>query len=366
MSTGKTQNSSSVIDVAESRGGGVGGWWRRVRQQKLVGWAPRPSLASVLGYYASVSCLLLALGGLQYAYNGKVVSLAVRYDGTVPGQNCSEQYEYMRQHGDRGVPVNVTITVPRRMEAPIYVFYFLGRFIPGHKRFQRSRDDEQIAGNRNQMQRPLAACQPQAFVGSEGNGRNEQLPNDGAITPCGLIGWSQFNDTFRMPGFPIEDTDIAWKTDRDFLFGDVESVNYNRNTTLRGGATTTKLLSESERLIVWFRVSAFPDPTYRWGTIQQDLEPGTYELQIENRYNTYGFCGKKELILSTNTWNGGPKQLLSVLYLLVGSLFSWTFILFMIAFFGFRRRQLGDFADLSWNKADMRAMREAHGDAGSP
>jgi hypothetical protein len=172
----------------------------------------------------------------------------------------------------------------------------------------------------------------QAFVGSEGNGRNEQLPNDGAITPCGLIGWSQFNDTFRMPGFPvtslipsatttpvprhpiqlskgqiigqnlkgqknsfqfrvvtavdgamawqIEDTDIAWKTDRDFLFGDVESVNYNRNTTLRGGATTTKLLSESERLIVWFRVSAFPDPTYRWGTIQQDLEPGTYELQV--------------------------------------------------------------------------------------
>lgn len=39
---------------------------------------------------------------------------------------------------------------------------------------------------------------PQAFFGSDTNERNSGLPNNGAITPCGLIGWSQFNDTFAL------------------------------------------------------------------------------------------------------------------------------------------------------------------------
>jgi len=324
-----------------------------------VGWSPRPSLASVLGFYATVSCLLLALGGLQFAYNSEVATATVRYDGTAPGDNCTAQYEYMRAHGEEGVNATMTLRVTKRMKAPVYVFYFLGRFIPGHKRFQRSRDDEQLAGSTAQIQSPLAACQPQAYLGSDTTERNESLPNSGAITPCGLIGWSQFNDTFQISGMEIDQERIAWRSDRNYLFGDVPAVNYNQNATLRGGGTTDKNLSMSEHLIVWYRVSAFPDPNYRWGTIHQDLQPGTYELQVQNRYNTYGFCGEKHLILSTNTWNGGPKQLLAILYLLVGSLFTWTFILFAVGFFGFRRRRLGDLTNLSWNRADMQAMQRA-------
>lgn len=62
MPAPKTHNSNVPLEMAEPQGGGLKGWWRRVCQQKLVGWSPRPSLASVLGFYATVSCLLLALG----------------------------------------------------------------------------------------------------------------------------------------------------------------------------------------------------------------------------------------------------------------------------------------------------------------
>ena len=39
----------------------------RVCQQKMHGWAPRPSIATVLCYYIAASSLLLALGAARSA-----------------------------------------------------------------------------------------------------------------------------------------------------------------------------------------------------------------------------------------------------------------------------------------------------------
>ena len=81
----------------------------------------------------------------------------------------------------------------------------------------------------------------------------------------------------------ISEEGIAWPTDKKYLFGDVPAVNYNINASLRGGNTTEQLLSESEHLMVWFRTSSKPTIVYRWGTIEQDLEPGSYKLKVRGR-----------------------------------------------------------------------------------
>jgi hypothetical protein len=71
----------------------------------------------------------------------------------------------------------------------IYVYYELNKFYQNHKRYVRSRDDNQLAKGGTGS----AECAPQQYV----NGTlDPSLPHDGAINPCGLIAWSFFNDSF--------------------------------------------------------------------------------------------------------------------------------------------------------------------------
>lgn len=54
----------------------------------------------------------------------------------------------------------------------------------------RSRKDAQLNKNVNAS----SVCNPQGFLAD--NQLDPGLPFDGDILPCGLIAWSQFNDTF--------------------------------------------------------------------------------------------------------------------------------------------------------------------------
>jgi len=294
-------------------------------------------------------------GGLQLVYKNEAKTRYIRYDHTVPGDTCRDREASLLAAGGEGVLVEIEFNLPTLLRSPVYVFFQIEDYVSGHKRFQRSRDNRQIAGEASSIRDPVPACRPQAYLGSDSESRSPDLPNGGAIAPCGLIGWSQFNDSFKIHNasgpFKISEEGIAWASDREYLFGDYEAVNYNTVPALRGGATAAGKLSDAEHLIVWFRPSAKSDITYRWGTILEDLGPGNYNLTVQNRYNTYGFCARKSLVLSTNTWDGGSHKFLSIVYLFVGSLYSLTLTFFLVAFFGFRRRESGNVADLSWAAA---------------
>ena len=71
----------------------------------------------------------------------------------------------------------------------MFVYYELGKYYQNHKRYVRSRDDNQMAGKGGGS----GQCAPEQYVGSQ---PDPSLPNQGAITPCGLIAWSFFNDSF--------------------------------------------------------------------------------------------------------------------------------------------------------------------------
>jgi LEM3 (ligand-effect modulator 3) family / CDC50 family len=60
----------------------------------------------------------------------------------------------------------------------------------------RSIDSKQLAGDNVTS----SACQPLQYVNSTGGQQewNWQMPDGGAINPCGLIAWSYFNDTFTV------------------------------------------------------------------------------------------------------------------------------------------------------------------------
>merc|ERR1719446_120824 len=105
------------------------------------------------------------------------------------------------------------------MKAPVYMYYKLSDFYQNHRRYVKSRMDTQLRGVTDQTPNLLEAdCQSHYRY-------NESLEGDEAdsinntISPCGLIAWSLFNDSFTLKGpdgaGPVTQTStgIAWPSD---------------------------------------------------------------------------------------------------------------------------------------------------------
>lgn len=74
------------------------------------------------------------------------------------------------------------IKVTEHMEPPIWIYYELEGFHQNHRRYVKSRDDEQLQDAKRTQ---LANCKPWV---AEGSGR--------AFYPCGLVARSVFNDSY--------------------------------------------------------------------------------------------------------------------------------------------------------------------------
>ena len=68
--------------------------------------------------------------------------------------------------------------------------------------------------------------------------------------------------------------------------------------------SSTKLIN-LEHFIVWMRTAGLPSFRKLYGVINQDLNPGTYSLGINNNYNVTQFNGHKTFVLSTTNMLGG-------------------------------------------------------------
>lgn len=87
-----------------------------------------------------------------------------------------------------------------KIEGPIYVYYQLDNFYQNHRRYVKSRDDNQLAGKYIPTEQ-LMDCDPIIKVGDLWPNQRVNLDGvnlaleDPAI-PCGLVAKSYFNDTF--------------------------------------------------------------------------------------------------------------------------------------------------------------------------
>ena len=104
--------------------------------------------------------------------------------------------------------------------------------------------------------------------------------------------------------------------------------------------------AEDEHFIVWMRTAGLPSFRKLYLKIEEDLEPGTYEVTITNGvertvienntprqtrvnpltgaeqtslYPTGIFRGQKYVVLSTTGWIGGKNNFLGVAYIIVGA-----------------------------------------------
>ncbi|KDP38004.1 hypothetical protein JCGZ_04647 [Jatropha curcas] len=315
---------------------------RQFKQQSLPACKPVLTPAWVITTFLLLGFVFIPIGLVTLRASRGVVEIVDRYDADcVPEPFKGNKVSYIK---DTSVPKNCTriLKVPKYMKAPIYIYYQLDNYYQNHRRYVKSRSDQQLLHGLEYND--TSSCKPEES--------NNGLP----IVPCGLIAWSLFNDTYTFirgkSELMINRKNIAWKSDRNHKFGKhVYPFNFQNGTLIGGGKLDPKIpLSNQEDLIVWMRTAALPSFRKLYGRIEEDLDADDLIfVYLMNNYNTYSFGGKKKLVISTSTWLGGKNDFLGVAYIFVGSsaiILSLVFLLLHVK----NPRPYGDITYLSWNR----------------
>eukprot|EP00262_Sarcandra_glabra_P016985 TRINITY_DN5676_c0_g1_i1.p1 TRINITY_DN5676_c0_g1~~TRINITY_DN5676_c0_g1_i1.p1 ORF type:complete len:350 (+),score=61.91 TRINITY_DN5676_c0_g1_i1:234-1283(+) len=325
-----------------SRGNSNKPKYSRFTQQELPACKPILTPQWVISAFVLVGVIFIPIGIASLVASRDVVEIVDRYDTDCIPENLRDDKLAYIQNETQNKTCTRMLRVPKRMEQPIYVYYQLDDFYQNHRRYVKSRNDDQLR-DKNKAN-STDGCDP------------EETTSDGSpIVPCGLIAWSLFNDTYSFTinnqALTVNKKNISWKSDREKKFGDDVFPKNSQNRTLIGGARLNESipLSEQEDLIVWMRTAALPTFRKLYGKIEVDLqENDVITVVLENNYNTYSFSGKKKLVLSTTSWLGGKNDFLGIAYLVVGSLCFFLAMVFLVVYL-VKPRELGDPSYLSWN-----------------
>lgn len=319
--------------------------YSRFTQQELPACKPLLTPGWVITTFMLVGALFIPIGVISLVASHRVVEIVHQYEtDCLPLQYRDNKTARLAYIQNSTIAKNCTqiLKVPKQMKHPIYIYYQLDNFYQNHRRYVKSRSDQQLmkAGSANDTD----TCKPEATTGG--------LP----IVPCGLIAWSLFNDTYNFSrgdtSLPVNKKDISWKSDREHKFGShVYPKNFQKGTLIGGASLNESIpLSEQEDLIVWMRTAALPTFRKLYGRIEEDLqENDTITVHLFNYYNTYTFNGKKKVVLSTTSFLGGKNNFLGIAYLTVGGLCFFLAMVFFLVHI-IKPRPLGDPAYLSWNR----------------
>eukprot|EP01017_Pseudomicrothorax_dubius_P004556 TRINITY_DN10942_c0_g3_i15.p1 TRINITY_DN10942_c0_g3~~TRINITY_DN10942_c0_g3_i15.p1 ORF type:complete len:262 (-),score=49.85 TRINITY_DN10942_c0_g3_i15:9-794(-) len=208
--------------------------------------------------------------------------------------------------GGIGTPCNFTITVTKRMDGPVYVFYRLAGVFQNYQSYLQSRDRSQSLGGDLKNKDYCSPVITNKDANKNVSWAGEKLNPSDVANPCGLMAYTLFSDNFTIVGpqgssAKITSKNIAWSVDR-------ENAQRPPNSSKVQWVDTT-----DERYLVWMRPSPLPDFKKLWGRIEEGLDAGRYTVMVDNRYDLTKNGGKKYLYLTTLDFLGGDR-LASVSY----------------------------------------------------
>jgi len=292
------------------------------KQQRMKAWQPLLTPGPVIISFFVIGIVFIPIGAVLFTFSNALYDNPVRYDdkcGDTP--TCEVTFENLN------------------LKAPVYMYYKLDNFYQNHRRYTRSRNDNQLAGVVVQNITALTDCEPRASV----NGSSD--PDDFYL-PCGLIAWSQFNDSFVLRSntdnttVPLRKNGIAWSSDL--------TTRFNNPPANTPGVRVIADFQD-EDFVVWMRTAGMPNFRKLYRIIDQDLQ-GNFTVFIRNNFPVREFEGAKYVVLAEVSWMGGKNPFLGIAYLVVGGVCFLLGVVFLIVHL-VSGRKLGDTSYLNWQRS---------------
>ena len=263
--------------------------------------------------FISVGIFFLIFGIAFASVSSKLPEVTQRYDNL---SGCAVNLSNVST-------CTVSITIPHKMIAPVYMYYKLTSFYQNHRLYIKSRSDTQLDGTSVYSLYDSSNCDPY------GKGSDSKT-----IYPCGMISGSVFTDRYTATvtsagtttTLPLSSSGIAWKEDQkkfvvpstvDYTTVNTTAISYPN--TIGMSMFNTSYGVRDEDLMVWMRTAALPTFNKLHRIINQDLLAGdVVTFTVSSTFDVTSMGSTKSIVLANMSWLGGRHDLLAGSYLFVG------------------------------------------------